>query len=247
LERFKRFRNWTKADFLRAFIWNEGLILIFGYLFYGTVLAAVPGSVLQILLLKVRYEEGERKRREHLEIEFREALHSLKAAMHAGYAAENAIREAGKELVPIYGAEAEIVKEFQYMSNEMDMKIPVEEAWRHFGERSGIKDIRDFALIFRTARRSGGNINEVISNTADIIGEKIQIRQDIQTIVAARKLEWKVMVMIPPGIILYMKAGFPDFMKYLYGSIFGAAVMTAALACFLGAVFWGKCILAIDI
>ena len=247
MERSRRFRNWTRSDFIRALIWNEGVILIIGYLFYGTLLAAVPGSALQILLLKEKYKEDECRRRERLELEFREALHSLKAAMHAGYAAENAIREARRELVPVYGEDSAIAGEFQYMCNEIEMKIPVEEAWRRFGERSGIGSIKDFALIFKTARRSGGNLNEIISNTADIIGQKIQIRHDIQTIVAARKLEWRVMTMIPPGIILYMKAGFPDFMQYLYGNPAGIMIMTVSLLCFAGAICWGKHILKIEI
>ena len=52
---------------------------------------------------------------------------------------------------------------------------------------------------------------------------------------AARKLEFDIMCVIPFGIILYMKLTFGEFIGILYGNITGAAVYEP----WFFAVLWG--------
>jgi len=218
-----------------------------GYLFYGSWIGGLACTLLLGFLLKLDYQEFERVRQERLGMEFKEALLSLKSALRAGYAAENAIAETEKDLKVIYGNEGEIVREFRQIRNELRMRVPLERALENFGERTGVEDIRDFAVIVRTAKRSGGDLVAIMDNTAEIIGEKIQVYQDISTVLAAKRLEWNVMTMVPLGIICYMKISFPDFLKVLYGSVSGILIMTIALAAFAGAYAMGRGILRIEV
>lgn len=216
-------------------------------MFYGSWIGGLVCTLLLGFLLKLDYQEFERVRQERLGMEFKEALLSLKSALRAGYAAENAIAETEKDLKVIYGNEGEIVREFRQIRNELRMRVPLERALENFGERTGVEDIRDFAVIFRTAKRSGGDLVAIMDNTAEIIGEKIQVYQDISTVLAAKRLEWNVMTMVPLGIICYMKISFPDFLKVLYGSVSGILIMTIALAAFAGAYAMGRGILRIEV
>lgn len=214
-----------------------------GYLFYGILWGGAVGAAALPFLLLRDYDRTEEQKREQLSLAFREALQAMSAALHAGYAAENSVREAIRDLRTIYGEQSPIVQEYRRMWNEIQMQIPVEQVFTGFAERTDIPVIREFAIVFRTAKRSGGDLTAIMDNTAEAIGEKLRVQQEIETILAAKRLEWRIMLLIPYGIILYMKISFPEFMKSMYGNIGGVLLMTAALAIFLLARYLGDRIL----
>lgn len=230
-------------DWIRSLCKNTVVLLGVGYLFYGVLWAGVPALLFLPKLARSDYEKEQRDKQERMGLAFREALQAMSAALHAGYAAENAVREAIRDLRTVYGDRAEIVCEFRRMWNEIQMQIPVEQVFKSFGERSGIPVIREFAIVFQTAKRSGGDLTAIMDNTASAIGEKLQVRQEIETILAAKKLEWKIMMLIPFGIIFYMRLSFPEFMGSMYGNPAGILVMTIALGLFLAARYMGERIL----
>lgn len=84
------------------------------------------------------------------------------------------------------------------------MNRPVELLLADMGRRSGIQDVDQFARVFAAAKRSGGELTDIISQTAGIIRDKIQVQEEIHTLTAARVFEQKIMNGIPFGIILYI-------------------------------------------
>ena len=87
----------------------------------------------------------------------------------------------------------------------------------------------------------------IIRNTANQIGDKIDVKREIDTMLAAKKYEFRIMTMIPFGIVLYMSVSFPEFMGKLYGSIIGTGVMTGCLIVYLGAYGLGQKIIEIEV
>lgn len=87
----------------------------------------------------------------------------------------------------------------------------------------------------------------IIQSTVKQISDKIEVRREIETILAAKKYEFKIMAVIPYAIIGYMAVTFPEFMKCLYGNVLGIGVMTICLAGYLGAYYLGLKIITIDI
>ena len=102
---------------------------------------------------------------------------------------ENALLESTRELRMLLGGEAYIVREFELLSHLVSMNIPVEKAMDEFAERAGVDDIRNFARVLRVAKRSGGDLVPIINQTADTIGDRIQMKEDILTITASRRFE----------------------------------------------------------
>jgi len=70
------------------------------------------------------------------------------------------------------------------------------------------------------------------------IQEKEELSKEIETVIAAKKMEFLVMAVVPFGMIAYMLVSFPEFMEVLYQGIAGRAVMTGCLLLYLAA-FWG--------
>ena len=79
------------------------------------------------------------------------------------------------------------------------------------------------------------------------ISEKMEVENEIDTLLSAKKLEFRIMCVIPMGIILYMKLAFPEFMQVLYGNLFGGAVMSMCLGIYLAAWRIGKAIVEIEV
>ncbi|HBI62463.1 MAG TPA: hypothetical protein DDY31_14840 [Lachnospiraceae bacterium] len=94
-----------------------------------------------------------------------------------------------------------------------------------------------FVQVFQTAKRTGGDLIAITRVTAERIGEKIEVKREIQTMIAGKKMEGKIMNLIPLGIILYFWLSSPDFLDCLYQSS-GRMVMTVLLFLYLLAYWW---------
>ena len=92
-----------------------------------------------------------------------------------------------------------------------------------------------------------GEIVSIIAHTADTIGDKIHIEDEIRTMTAAKRFEQKIMNAIPIGIVLYIEFTSPGFFDSMYASIGGRAIMTACMAVYIAAIYLSGKILDIEI
>ena len=107
-------------------------------------------------------------------------------------------------------------------------------------ERMELKNAILFSQIFSVAKRTGGNMSEIIKNVTDDIVMKENVREEINTSITEKRLEQKVMTLIPGFIIIYISVSSPEFLKIMYESIVGKIVMTICLILYLLAYIWGE-------
>ena len=100
-----------------------------------------------------------------------------------------------------------------------------------------MEDIENFAAVFYTAKRTGGDMTQVIQKVARMLGDKIEVKKEIEATLAAKKSEQMVMSIMPAGIICYLKLTSPGFMDVLYGNIFGICAMTVCMVIY-GFSYW---------
>ena len=163
----------------------------------------------------------------------------MQIGISAGYSLDNAVRETRKDLERIYGKTAEMTMEFSYMEIQLKHSIPLEELLYDFGMRSRVEDILNFSDILVQSKKMGGNMKEILQKCIASMEERIQVKKEIDTILASRKMEQKIMSIIPLGIILYMRITSPGFLDVLYDTTAGICVMTFCLALYLFAFVWG--------
>lgn len=216
-------------------------------LFYKSALAIPLLSPYWLLYVKGQRSEKIKQIRWRLNLEFRDSILSLSAALNAGYSIENSMREALYDMTILHGKEALIVKEFEYMVSQITMNRTMEEVWQEFAIRSEVEDIYSFAEVLVTAKRSGGDLIKIIKGTSEVIGDKIDIKREILTITTGKRLETRIMNMIPLGIILYMWIFSPGFLDPLYHNIIGIIIMSIALVGYYGATFMSKRIMNIEV
>ena len=189
---------------------------------YGMVLV-IPVNYLIVSYYKKKKKDERAKK---LMIEFRDAIQSVAAALLAGYSIENAWKEAEREVMGLYGKEAMITQE---------LNRNVEEILHDLATRSGVEEIESFAEIFGFAKRSGGDFAGIIRTTAMRISAKIEVEREVDTVIAGKKLEGKIMSVMPFLILTYLNLASKEFIDPLYGNLSGVFVMSAALLIFAGA------------
>ena len=73
----------------------------------------------------------------------------------------------------------------------------MEDLFLDLGKRCRVEDIENFASILYTAKRSGGDLGNVIQKVARMLGDKIDVKKEIESTLAAKKSEQMIMSLIP--------------------------------------------------
>ena len=217
------------------------------WLFYDSIIAWFLMLPLFVLSLKEKGIQLCQKRKRKLELEFRDVIFSAASNLQAGYSVENAFREAYKDIVLLYGTESVMAGEMRLIFRKLSNNEQLESALLNLAKRSDVQDIRDFADIFSIAKRGGGDMRTIIANTAAIIGDKQEVRREIETVVSEKKLEQQIMKYIPFFIIFYISLTTKGYFESLYHNLLGWIVMTGALLIYMAACKLSDRILQIDV
>lgn len=243
---YNRYQFSVKEN-MRYILQGFAVIIILGALFYRSIFGIVFLSPLVYYYRRGRAKELIKNRKWKLNLEFRDGISALAAALEAGYSAENAFEEAGKDLRQIYPDNSIIFCEFSYIINQIRMNITIEKALCDFGERTGIEDILSFSEVFNTAKRTGGDLINVIKITSNMISDKIEVKREIITLITAKRLEANIMKLTPLLILVYLSVSSPGFLDPLYHNILGIIVMSIFLICYLAAYLIIDKIIAIEV
>ena len=119
-------------------------------------------------------------------------------------------------------------------------------ALEDFAMRADIDDIKNFVDVFAICKNTGGNLVEVMKNTAAIISQKIDIRNEINIIVAEQHLNQRILSIMPFALMTIIILSSPDYVEPLYTPV-GNIIMFIVLSLIIGAYFIGKKIMDIKV
>ena len=246
--------------FLAAFVVGAAV----GYLFYGGIgvdefgnpttltwilnffFCGVAGFVAGRCFAPVRRKAIIAKRQRMLKNQFRDMLEAISTSISAGNNVTDAFRSAYEDLKIQYEEDAFILKELEIILSGMNNNVDLVDLLQDFGARSGCEDIASFANVFKICYEKGGNIKETIRTTHDILSDKMEITEDIETIVTSNKTEQKIMVAMPIALIGVIKMMSPEFAAN-YTTLSGVISTTVAVILFVAAYYIGKIVLDIKI
>lgn len=223
------------------------VVLVTAGLFYSDLRAGILLTPLGVMCYRSMVEKKIRKRQQEFERQFQDALQSFASQLNVGYSMENSIKEVQRDLQMMYRPDTVIVMEFTYMVRQLNLNVTAEQAWKDFAGRVKLPEVDSFVTVFVQAKRSGGDSVAVIRNAVQQIRDRADVKREIETVIAAKKLEFQVMAVIPFGIIGYMRLSFPEFMNVLYGNLIGACFMSGCLLMYLAAWKLGNRIVDIEV
>ena len=239
--------SFTWKDWLTYFVMIIVKGTVIGYLFYDSFkmcILCVPFFVMDYKSMK---EERLNRQKRDLTMQFRSMMEALVTSLTAGYSLERAFSDAKRDLSLIYPSNAVIFKELDEIIAGLKVNIPVEKLLKDFGVRSGIEDIDNFANVVAAAKRSGGNLIRIIEKTVRSISDKISLEEEMETMISAKKLEEKIMMVMPYGILFYLRISNGGFLDVLYHNGIGIVLMTIFLAGVYLANMWATRIMDIPV
>ena len=187
------------------------------------------------------------RRRRIIGIQFRDAIYSVLTSLKAGYSVENAFRESRKDMELLYGDKSDIVFYLSRICKGLKNNIPLEKLIYGFGKECENTDIQDFAMVFKVAKRNGGNMTEIIERTIGVISQKISVEKEIDVLISAKRLEARIMDMVPFFIIFYISISSPGFFDAMYHNPFGIVLMTICMIVYVVAYLLSEKIVNISI
>ncbi len=236
----------TKKDLLIA--WVLGFAAAFGVLFafFNNLIVSAAGGLVCGKILPKHYREYKRKKQlNELRTQFKDLLESLTSSYSAGQNTVEAFEDASGDMVSIYGEEADIVREVQIICTGLKNNINIEELLLDFARRSNLDDIMSFANVFEICNRQGSDLKRIVSDTREIINDKIEVEMEIETMISGSKNELNIM-MVMPVIVVVMLRGLGSGMAGA-NTVFSVFIKLLCIGLFIMAYVMGRKMIDIKI
>ncbi len=181
-----------------------------GYLLGVTIFHRVGPALVFLLIgtlpyLYVLYRKGQRMKA--FAQEFPDALDLLVSALRAGLSFAAAMQIVAEE------SPEPIRSEFAVTVEEQALGLDFREALVNLTKRVDSLDLRFFVTAVVLQRDTGGNLAEILENTARLIRDRFRILGDIQTFTAQGRLTGMILMCLPLGMALYTWMLNPDYFK----------------------------------
>lgn len=241
------FDQLSSKEFAKVLLKSLGITGIIMLLFYRSVLAAIWFPIVYCLIFhQAKRDESERAKAK-LQEEFLHGIGVLNSSIQAGFSMENAWKEVEKETKLLYGETSCFYLEIKEMNQKVAHNTPLEKLFLEFAYRSKLEDVIQFADLLDFGKRSGSNWKQIIDVTVCQMTEQQEARLQIEVMLAEKKMEQQVMMVVPLGLLAFLQFTAWDYMSVLYHNWFGVIAMTIFLGLFILAIGLSQKILKVQI
>ena len=228
----------------RLTLWEVGkgmaVTMFFAYFFYRSVWSVPFMMPVGVLFVEwSRRREKQKKNLDYLE-QFKECILSVEASLRAGYAVENAFWESRKDMQMMFGDNCLMAKQLLWIQKGLQNNETLEKLLYAVAKECENEEFLQFAEVFSIAKRGSGNLSGTIEVYSDIISGKLETLQEMQTSLAAKRLEQSVMNVMPFAMVLYLNFSNPGYFDMLFHNASGVLIMTGCLGAYLLAFVWAE-------
>ncbi len=224
------------------------LVVVFGSLgyfvswyFYLNRAVSIAFSVIFQLLIPVYKREKKKRKKNKIVDEFINLNHLLLAELQTGISISLAYERVytqivSSEIMDFKNLEPEI----RTWINKLHTGSDISDILIDFADRSGENSLVQFANMLSISSKRGGNILDIILSTNAVLNDERQMSHDIEVLITEKKLEQRVITIMPLFILIFLNYSAYDFISPLYESAIGRITMTVLLFIFTVAYFWSK-------
>lgn len=226
--------NMKTYQHIVAYFLISVLVTIIVYLFYHLIfISGVLGFIAGFFLEKMYADSTVKKRQKILRMQFKDFMEAMSVAVRAGNVEYQAVKSAYKDLQVSYNSKADIIIEvenilLQYEKGGKELKI----LFQDFADRSDLEDIKSFATIYYVIEGKSDRFGDILTQTQEIIGDKIEIEQEIQTTIIAAQTETNTMLLMPIIIVIALSVMGGSLLNALFTTMSGHIAATIALILF---------------
>jgi len=222
--------RFTKKEWICESVRALIIISFTGMLFFESIIGMLLLLPAVFFLMKDRKEKKMEERIIRLRNDFKEFVISFSSSVQAGYTMEQSVKIGVEDLKRLYPKqEREMIKELTWIYEQLKLQIPCEELFADLAGRSGIEEIRSFAVVMGIGRRQGGNLVRIARRTADHINRKVQIQMEMEQTVSGKAMEKKIMFAMPYFMVFYLRVTNASYMDVLFSNMTGHVIMLSCL------------------
>ena len=216
-------------------LWTIGLIL-----FYDHPSAALAGSIAAALLTYPSYAGMQRKK--DIKLQQRQFLHflqNLSASIESGRSMEEGMEESLRRLLAQKAKKTDFLRGMEKTitdrqeSREADIHL-----LEKIADESVLDDLKDFVRSYGICRRTGGDMEQAIGLTCQVISEKMKLQQELQVLSAQKRMEARLISLMPLMILLFLRITSPDYIAPLYDTGAGRMIMTLSILTIGAGYYW---------
>lgn len=227
--------NMSKIEHILAYLVFAVAIAVILYIYYHILIISVIGGLIIAVWQEKNYAKSVTKKRQNkLRLQFNEFLEIIAISISggSGRSMENAIKDSLRELYMMFGERADIVREIGLIVSDYEHAgIPMKKGFQELGERSEIDDIISFAAIYATIEGKTSDFGYIISQTHEIIRDKVEITMEIETSITSAKSEAYMMLVLPLVIVVAMTSMGGGLMDSLFTTFTGRLAATFGVIC----------------
>jgi len=180
----------------------------------GVTLALIPVSVIS----RIR-----RKRLLLFRDQLPEALDLIRSALHAGHGLIASMAVASETLAD------PVASELRYVVEETRLGLPLRDALYHLADRVGDPNVPLLIVGILVAQEVGGNLTEVIDNTAYTIRERAKLQREVRTLTAQSRYSAVVLSLLPLLVGFTMYLFNPTYFEVMLKQQAGHYMLAAAI------------------
>lgn len=172
------------------------------------------------------------RRRRDIEAQLPDALDLIARAMQAGHALSSAISMAAIE------GQQPLAESWRTIFNEINFGIPTRAAIEDFAERIDSEYVRLFAVSTLIQMETGGNMAEILHNTASLIRQRQQLQASVKVLSAEGRISALILSTLPFAVAAFLTLINPGFVSVLWTDPLGVKLLLVALALMLTGIVW---------
>jgi tight adherence protein B len=203
----------------------------------AVILAVVVGPLLGHLFLSVRAS----RRRAAFVAALPDTLQLVSGSLSAGYSLAqslNGVVDQGEQ--PIAG-------EFGRALAESRLGVPIEKTLEGVAERMDSEDFRWVVLAIQIQHKVGGNLAEVLMTVANTMRERVQLHRHVRALSAEGRLSAYILGGLPVLFALYLFAARGEYLRPLYTTKPGVAMIVTAFVLFALGAFTMKKMVKVEV
>jgi len=212
-----------------------GGIALRGWVF-GVVFAFVASAIPFLWLARTVT-----KRIDGLHEQLPDVLMILASSMRAGHSFLQALDTVAKEIGDPSGPE------FSRVVAEIRLGRPADEALNALAERVGTEEFKWAMMAVNVQREVGGNLAEVLDTLAETVRERQAVRRQIKVLSAEGRLSIRILIALPPIMVLYLVRVNRPYMRLLWTTRIGWILIAIASILMLVGVVIARKIVKIDV
>jgi tight adherence protein B len=161
---------------------------------------------------------------ERYRVQLPEALHVISSALSAGASLNQALKHASREVVP------PLQGELKRLVEDVEVGKTLEEALVELRGRIPLSDFDMIIASLLIQQRSGGNLAELLNETAHILKQSQSLRQEMGVLTSQARLSAQLIGLLPVGLFAYMYFTNPGYLKPMLTNGVGQALLGIGIA-----------------